>query len=332
MPTNPSFERLLDIAVDTRCQQYIIDTCNSNPKVVAWIQHFLDKSVNCGILEYTNNHPSFRNTDLAIKIAGSTGRLIAAETRLSHNWQDTIALFKTLLTIALCAPSAELAYTLCCVGSEFYRNLCDPSGRVLVATAGNKPVYMELPVFDMVQPGTKQPYVDILRDRCSCSAETPSHKLAQSFNAALNRAILLLLSFSWVFFDDFTIPLIPARLIGAKILLLPSIKFPAKSPFWDDDKHVVRSAPLLPLSGTSIHTPDNDIGVTKITLWQRDQWTVALLAHGDSGSSIVIASETIGSHLSLWRLLAEKGDPITADPLADLTFTTYGSLYQRADL
>jgi hypothetical protein len=245
--------------------------------------------------------------------------LLDLDTDLSHNWQDTVALFKVLLTLTLCSPSARFTNTWADIVPELYRHLCTPDGRILVGIMNNKPIYMDMPVFDVIYPGIRQPYINILRQSLNDSG-TPAHKLAQSFNTVLTQAIKLILSFSWVFYDEKTLSLIPSRLLGAKILLCP-----ADSPNTALSVQNLKAKADTPLalSGNTFPAPANSIGVTEVTLWERDEWLVALLTHGDFGKSVVITSETLNARLSLWRLLASSSTPIASDPLANLVFTSY---------
>ncbi|NLG85838.1 MAG: hypothetical protein GX489_01225 [Firmicutes bacterium] len=320
MSTQPNFAQLLDMAVANNSQQYIANICTQHPQVVHWLEHLLGKSISYAVLEYKDNYPQLKNTALAIQGASSTGRLIAAEVKLSRRWQDVVALFKVLLTLTLCSPSAEVANTLAYMVPELYRHLCSTDGRMLVAIVENKPVYMDMPVFDVIVPEKTQPYINILR-RCLGDSWTPTHKLVRSFNTILTQAIWLVMSFSWLFFDEHTLHLVPTRLLGAKILLCPADNSPCTTTLINTLK--TSSLTPLPLSGTISAAPFNNAGVTEVTLWQRDEWLAGLLTHGNCGSSIVITSPTLDGRLSLWRLLADRSTPIASDPLVNLALKTY---------
>lgn len=321
MTTKLSLADFLDIAVSADSRQYITDICAKYPQVTHWLEHLLAKSVTHALLDYKKGQPPrFKSTALITQVASSTGRLISAEVRLSRRWQDVNALFRALLAITLCSSIPEISDLMVHIVPELYNWLCSEDGQILVAVADDKPVYMNMPVFDMVVPNTAQPYLKILR-QCLGDSWTPASKLARSFNAILTQAVNLIMSFSWIFFDESTLQLVPSRLLGARILLCPADKFPDVTMLLKG----LRTEGWIPLpaSGSVIEAPANSTGVTEITLWQRDEWLIGLLAHDNLGSSIVIASPTLNGHLSLWRLLADESTPIAADPLASLTLKTY---------
>lgn len=320
MPAGPSSAKFLAAAVNTDSRKYIAAICGEHPQVCLWLNHLLTKSLSHAVLDYNEDQIRVKSTVLATQVASSTGRLIKAEVKLSRRWQDVKAFFRALLALTLCSSTAKTADLMAHIVPELYKHLCSEDGQMLVAIVGDKPVYMGMPVFDIIVPETAQQHLSILRRNLGDSW-TPPDKLARSFNAVLTQAINLIMSFSWTFFDENTLPLIPSRLLGANTLLCQADKFPNAATLLKRlrDKGWIS----LPTSGIVVAAPTNSAGVTKVTLWQRDQWLLGLLSHGNLGSSIVIASPTLDGHLSLWRLLADKSTPTAADPLANLALKTY---------
>lgn len=312
--------KFLHTAASTDGQKYIASICAEHPQVGCWLHHFLAKSAAHSVLDYKEGAARVKSTGLLEQAARSTGRLIAAEVKLSRNWQDAKALFKALLTLTACSPAVEIANLMLATVPELYQLLCPQDGQLLVAVVDNKPVYMDMPVFDIIVPVADQLCLNVLR-RSLNNSHTPARKLATSFNAALTRALGVILSFSWMFFDDSTLHLLPTRLLGSKILLCPADTFPDAAMLLKGLE--TRSTVTLPPAGITVPAPDNKIGVTQATLWQRDEWLLGLLAHGSAGTSMVIVSPTLHGHLSLWLLLAHASTPAAADPLANLTLSTY---------
>ena len=320
MLEKPDLTKFLNATFSTNSQQHLATICAEHPQVASWLNHLLAKSMTHAVLDYQENRPNLKSAALATQVASSTGRLIAAEVKLSRRWQDLIAFFRALLALTLCSHSAEMANLMAQMVPELYKRLSTKDGKILAAVVENKPVYTDVPVFDIVVPDTAQPYIRTLRKSLGDSF-TPANKLTRTFNCILTHAITLILSFSWTFFDEDTLPLFPDRLLGAKILFCPADYFPNATTLLKTLK--TKGKVTLPDAGSTIPAPTNSTGVTKVTLWQRDEWLVGLLTHGNSGDSIVIASPTLDGHLSLWRLLADRSTPITADPLANLTLKTY---------
>ena len=190
--------KFLKIAATANGQEYILSIFNQHPQVPCWFHHFLSKCAAHSVLEYRDGGAYIRSSGLLTRAAQSTGRLIAAEVRLSRRWQDVRALFKALLTITVCSPNKEMVHLMVDIVPELYKLLRSQEGQLLVAIVDNKPVYMNMPVFDIILPRSDQQSLHILRQNLN-NHHTPADKLAQSFNAALTRALKIILSFFWVF-------------------------------------------------------------------------------------------------------------------------------------
>ncbi|NMA54378.1 MAG: 27 kDa glycoprotein [Firmicutes bacterium] len=315
--------KFINAATNARGKQYIQTIYAHHPQVARWFDHFLTKCASHSVLEYKDETVYIKNTCLLNRVAKSTGRLIAAEVKLGQCWQDARALFKVLLALTTCSPSKEITDLMIDIVPELYELLCHQDGQLLAALIDNKPVYMNMPVYDIISPRLDQRVLNILRGALN-NYHTPADRLIRTFNAALTKALKTILAYAWIFFDNHTAHLQTTKLLGARILSCPADPFPGTTLLL---KYLeTLDGVVLPAGGITVPAPENKVGVNKLTLWRRDEWLLGLLSHNQAGASLVMASPSLSGYMSLWLLLAENLTRVSADPLTRLVLTSYFKL------